>query len=164
MFNHFEEDLLAHTRRLAHERQIAQAFNILIEHKVDEGTRSRRPGLLFQIRRLLKAIGPKRAPSVSVASARVEEEVNLDCIAHVQIHRSEASTPLPEPYVYGNQEPGPMDFASEAQDHWDEPSLTSEEMHPAVPVQTGSTNDDEEPSQEEMEGIVNRLLDEYTAA
>ncbi|OJJ69876.1 hypothetical protein ASPBRDRAFT_678282 [Aspergillus brasiliensis CBS 101740] len=134
-----------------------EAFNNLIEHKVDEGTRSRRPGLLFPIRRLLKAIGPKRAPSVSVASARVEEEVNLDCIAHVQIHRSEAPAPLPEPYVYGNQD-------SEAQDHWDEPSLTSEEMHPAVPVQPGSTNDDEEPSQEEMEGIVNRLLDEYTAA
>ncbi|GLA12833.1 hypothetical protein AnigIFM62618_009348 [Aspergillus niger] len=59
MFNHFEEDLLAHTRQLRNERYIMQLNSHLTDLKVKDRKRYRRSGPLHQIKRLLRAIGPR---------------------------------------------------------------------------------------------------------
>ena len=59
MFSHFEEDLVSHTRQLRNERYTTQLNSHLTDLEVKDGKRYRRSGLLHQIKRLLRAIGPR---------------------------------------------------------------------------------------------------------
>lgn len=59
MFNHFEGELLAHTRRLVDERSKMQRDSNRTELEVNGQKKYRRPGILLHIRRVLRTIDPR---------------------------------------------------------------------------------------------------------
>ncbi|PYH33991.1 uncharacterized protein BO87DRAFT_436587 [Aspergillus neoniger CBS 115656] len=165
MFNHFQEDLLAHTRRLGVHSYIAAIGDSLLEGGVIYHKRHRRSGLLFQLGKLSRAIGSKLKPKLKpdttlLPPARVEEEVNLDRTSHGQVLENGIGSSLNEPQfhvIWEEVDPNACSMPSISETCYTR-------RHPPVPVVTGSMNGEQESSEEEVEGIVRELLDRYTAA
>ncbi|KAI2832838.1 Formate/nitrite transporter family protein [Aspergillus niger] len=201
MFDHFEDDLIAHTRRL-NERYKEQLGSDSTELEVDKRKKYRRPGLLLQVKRLLRAkvrysgeehpAHPPRAHSNKVGEVKFHDcrgpgfEMELIRLSN-EMHPavpvetsprpnrspsvSSVVTPSPGPPTQDGCRPGPAEFRSsrEYRPLWlverfaCKSEIHSDESLPSLP---SSTTDVREPSEEEddMEGIVNELLDRYTAA